>query len=287
MIKMKFDEFDREFDIVVANPAGNITIFVLGAETCSAEQCGKISKALLADKTLRAEQVGFVTPALCGQRAKNDLWRLQMMGGEFCGNAARSFGLYVAQQTGITKKSVVSIAISGSKNPVAVEVDVQKNFAAVEIPPPIAATNIKYKNMTLPVYIFEGITHVIAQDIPLSKKTFLDIQKIAESAAAQTRLYPLNGSAADTPPLPDALGVMFYDSAKQFLQPAVYVYQTDSLVFESSCGSGSAAFALAHFSAAQDGAITIKQPGGSIDVFVQKQADRLSALKIGGAVTLS
>ncbi|MCL2271001.1 MAG: hypothetical protein FWC24_06635, partial [Treponema sp.] len=96
-----------EIEIARADPAGNITVFVL-SRLGSAERA-RAAKALLADPDLKAEQVGFVTaPAV-----KEGIWRLEMAGGEFCGNASRSFGLLVAAECGLTGKHVLSVEISG------------------------------------------------------------------------------------------------------------------------------------------------------------------------------
>ena len=73
------------------------------------------------------------------------------------------------------------------------------------------------------------------------------------------------------------------------MSPAVYVYGTASLVFESSCGSGSAALGLSLAEGFQDGTRTyaIAQRGGLIETTVEKHAGALRRLSIGGPVTLS
>ena len=72
-----------ELEIVRADPAGNITVFVLSPVEDRDERAAAVS-ALMADPALKAEQVGFVLQPL----NVADPWRLEMMGGEFCGNAA-------------------------------------------------------------------------------------------------------------------------------------------------------------------------------------------------------
>jgi diaminopimelate epimerase len=81
---------------------------------------------------------------------------------------------------------------------------------------------------------------------------------------------------------------MFYDSERRFMRPAVYVAATDSLVFESSCGSGTAALGV-YLSAGMgdgEGRWDIAQPGGCITARVEKRAGSVRALSIGGPVTL-
>ena len=71
--------------IIMADPAGNRTAIV--RTPVPADQRAQIAAKILQINDLRAEQVGFETSALMGGTG-----RLEMMGGEFCGNAARSYG---------------------------------------------------------------------------------------------------------------------------------------------------------------------------------------------------
>ena len=71
--------------IIMADPAGNRTAIV--RTPVPADQRAQIAAKILQINDLRAEQVGFETSALMG-----GIGRLEMMGGEFCGNAARSYG---------------------------------------------------------------------------------------------------------------------------------------------------------------------------------------------------
>ena len=67
-----------------ADPAGNITIFVM--DQAERKDYAAISRQLLVREDLGAEQVGFV------EKNADGTPHMQMMGGEFCGNATRSFG---------------------------------------------------------------------------------------------------------------------------------------------------------------------------------------------------
>lgn len=255
-------------DIVKADPAGNITIFVLNGQELDAAGRVKAAKTLLADKGLGAEQVGFVSPPA----GEDGLWRLTMMGGEFCGNAARSLGLFAARKMGLHGRRKFTVDVSGAAHPVAVDVDCDSGDAAAAIPPP-APGALAFDGETLPVYRFDGISHVIVEDAPPDKSTFFKVKALFESRFGK----------------PDALGVMFYDSVKDFLRPAVYVYSSESLVFESSCGSGAAALACHRLSKMNDmdAVIPVKQPGGLITARVITAGGVLEHIWIGGKVTLS
>jgi diaminopimelate epimerase len=266
-----------QYEIVVADPAKNITVFVLNPVADRAAA----ARHILADKSLGAEQVGFVIPP----ERDGGIGRLEMMGGEFCGNAARSFGLFTAREQGLSGDQTVYIGMSGVKESLPVQVHMEEGRAAVEIPGPLAVETLDFEGRPLPAYVFDGITHVIAPDIPPDEKTFARIR------AGIEKQFPPSGAGqllAAGPPTA-ALGVLFYDTAAAFMRPAVYVYGTDSLVFESSCGSGSAALAVWKTRGAGDGetAWTIAQPGGIIEARVRRQGGGICGIRIGGPVNLS
>lgn len=80
-----------EIHFVIADPAGNITAIV--KDGVADDDYRSVAAAIMQDPQWKVEQVGFITEPKVGGEA-----RLQMMGGEFCGNAARSFGKYIAKK---------------------------------------------------------------------------------------------------------------------------------------------------------------------------------------------
>jgi diaminopimelate epimerase len=276
-----------KYDLIIADPAKNISAFVLNrrpSEMTAAFRAA-LSEALLADPALGAEQAAFVLPP--GQEG-NRHWRLEMMGGEFCGNAARSLGLYVAVKTGLQGRHRIVIESSGLSVPVPVRTDTETGRAEADIPGPSAMTSLNFEGRMLPVCVFEGITHVLAPELEPDREIFFALKAAFERNA---------------PSLPGALGVLFAgspageaaadaasppDAADIAMTPAVYVYGTDSLVFESSCGSGSAALAVYGSRNLSDGEgrYRIIQPGGIIEARVVKLAGAVVSVSIGGTVTL-
>ena len=94
-----------ELNILRADPAGNITIFVL--DQVEKAQRAAIAEKIMAIPALKAEQVGYVCPA------EDDAdGHMEMMGGEFCGNATRAYGMYIARQKG--GLSSVKLRVNGS-----------------------------------------------------------------------------------------------------------------------------------------------------------------------------
>jgi diaminopimelate epimerase len=261
-----------KYDLLMADPAKNITAFVLNPVPAEARPA--LSAAILTDPALGAEQAAFVIPP---GREGNRRWRLEMMGGEFCGNAARSFGLYVAGKTGLRGRHTVVIESSGAAAPIPVRVDTETGRAEAEIPAPRSVTALNFGGRALPVCVFEGITHVLAPDLEPAMESFFAIKAAFER---------------DAPSLPGAFGVLFAGTfagdADDAMTPVVYVYGTDSLVFESSCGSGSAALAVCKSRPLDDGEARyrISQPGGIIEARVVKRAGAVVSVTIGGTVTL-
>jgi diaminopimelate epimerase len=279
-------------EIVIADPAKNITVFVLD-RIAGGPARAEAARRLLADPALKAEQVGFVVPAVhTGPVDGRKYWRLEMMGGEFCGNAARSFGLFVAREMGLRGRHTVTIEISGMQEPLPVHVDTGTGRAEVEIPRPLAQGSLSFNGRTLPVFVFDGITHVLAPGLEPDRETFFVIKDLVEKSdrrSAEAGQPQAAGRPLDAGQPSAALGVMFYDTEKQFLRPAVYVAATDSLVFESSCGSGSAALAAWKTADIRDGEgrCDAAQPGGTIEVRVSKHGGEISSIAIGGPVGLS
>ncbi|MDR2136402.1 MAG: hypothetical protein LBO76_07285 [Treponema sp.] len=280
-----------ELTIVRADPAGNITIFVLDRIADPALRL-RAAKALLADPSLKAEQVGFVIPPdplvsdpSAGPEAR--YWRLEMMGGEFCGNAARSFGLYAARETGARGKRDIRVRISGAPEPVPVRVDLDSSAAEAELPGPRAEALLSWKGRSFPVLYFEGIAHVIAEGLEPDRDAALGLaDSVARSVGQPDAGRFMDGCRpADAGRSVAAVGVMFYDPARRFMRPAVYVAATGSLVFESSCGSGTAALAayLSRGTSCGGARWEISQPGGTIEARLVKQG---GAVHIGGPVSL-
>lgn len=259
--------------ILVADPAKNITVFVLEPVEGRGERT-VMAQTIMADDRIRAEQVGFVIPP-AKSASGTELWRLEMAGDEFCCNASRSFGLYVAGMKGLRGRNKIFVSVSGMENPVQVEVDTENGWAACEMPRPALVETLNYNGFLLPVLGFDGITHIIAPDLEPARESFFIIKALLEK-----KFSGITGSPFS------AIGVMFYDTFSRFMRPAVYLRATDALVFESSCGSGSAALGAWLSRELQDGVAkyAINQPGGVIETEVVKKAGEISFISIGGKV---
>ena len=100
-------------DFLRADPTGNATILVLSPVAPSAR--GAVAARLMALDGGWAEQVGFISRD--GEQA-----RMDMMGGEFCGNATRSAAVYTVF-SGLLRPNegglyLPTVRCSGAANPI-------------------------------------------------------------------------------------------------------------------------------------------------------------------------
>lgn len=256
--------------IRVANPAGNITIFV--TSPLERSQYAKAANQLLAMKELGGEQVGFIEEKVDGT------FHMEMMGGEFCGNATRTFGYLMSlwREDGAEK---VSVDVSGSGKPLCVEVNHGAGTSRTTMPLPEKMVDFEvpgYGNYHM--VVFDGISHVIVKG-PKRDEAF--VESVLETAEKLQKS--------------DACGIMFLEPGCDGLEksyrmtPVVYVKETDSLVWESSCGSGSMASAIYLAKRKNEGTYTyiLRQPGGIIEASVTKKDGKTVQCEMGGPVSVS
>lgn len=261
---------NRNINICIADPAGNITIFVL--DPFPRSQYQTIASQLLAMEELQGEQVAFVT----GPDS------MEMCGLEFCGNASRSFALMKAKKEGIQGNAVMDIAVSGCGERLLAAVNTSTNYTKIKMPLPrnVAAPDVEDLAAadTLcslmegsRIVDMDGIIHVVVRDKAPTRENFDVIKEY------------INGRFD-----PPAVGVMFYDTALNALTPVVYVKDVDTTYFEGSCGSGSTAVAAAFCQDEKTGtfSFTLPQPAGVITVTCEKADGILKAVYIEGPVQL-
>jgi diaminopimelate epimerase len=208
------------------------------------------ARLLAAEPT--GEQVGFLSPGGDGA----DL-SLRMAGGEFCGNAAMSAAAWWCAERG-SAEGAVRVRVSGASAPVAVEAAARPEggFAcAVEMPRPMAVgeteLSLDGQIYRLPLVRFDGICHLI---LPGGTD-----RAFAERAA---RAWCAQLSAP-------ALGLMLLDEDAETMLPLVYVPGGDTLCWERSCASGTAAAgAYLAWKTGASAQAELAQPGGKLRVSV-------------------
>jgi len=266
-----------KLNFIKANPTENMTIFVL--DPLPRSTYSEVANKLMNYNSLHAEQVGFIEqPTLQGSTS-----RLHMMGGEFCGNASRAFAAVVVQKGygDFQRKgdySIVPIEVSGNDQILNAEVKEQSDHTfEVKIKLPLYKSarpfETHYNGIHYPglLVAFEGISHVVlstGNDVP-DEGLLVHIVK---------ELSPLESGA---------FGVMFYNEELNFMTPLVYVEDTGSVIWERSCGTGTAALGIALSLANQSSIdMIVGQPGGSLEVLTIWNNGQIEELYLSGEVSI-
>ena len=259
---MQDSQPNREYTVAVLDPAGNVTAIVC-SDVPAAERA-HIAAQLLRLPELGIEQVAF----LAAPRSGGEI-RLEMMGGEFCGNALRCAGFYQALRNGAQGKSCVFAEISGADGVQPVMADTAQGTASTVMPLPLSVQPAGWADVQATRVTFAGITHFV---IDCAQPDEALVQRAVAAA-----------------PEASAVGAIFLDRAHGSIKPVVFVRETASCVAENSCASGSVATAVVLTADFADGIteIGIGQPGGTLEVGVQRADGAVTGLSIGGAVRLA
>ena len=255
----------KSFNYFKANPAGNITGFVVwpvypgyrkAYTDCIIEQIDK-----------DVEQVGFISPAYEGAPL-----RMDMMGGEFCANATRAYGLYSAGFYDTDGLVDIEVYVSGHQGTTDVIADVKNQKAYVALDAPIGRENLTIDGKDCTLIKLHGISHLVVE--VEEDRDFVD-----------KALEVLKKDYKD-----EAYGVLFFNKEMLEMIPYVYVEGSETLFREGSCGSGTVAIVNYLESDIdkldEDYKIAIKNPAGELEVFVYEFEDG-KKFCVGGKVELS
>ena len=231
------------------NPTENMTALVLSP--VARQDQPDVAARLMAENSVCVEQVGFLEETtLPGAVA-----RLQMMGGEFCGNATMSLAALRAYEEGLAEgeERVYPLEISGADKLLDCRI-VRKGegyVGSVGMPLPERISEEELEpGLFLPVVRFPGIAHVIVKEDKMDP-------------AAAKAVIPCWCRQLKT----DALGILLANRDLNRIRPLVYVRQTGSSIWERGCGSGTAALgAYLAAEAKADAQASVSQPGGVISV---------------------
>lgn len=231
--------------LVVCSPSGNPTALIC-ADKPLALEAQRLNQILLKHARLepfQLEQCGYLLPS-----SQPELTcRLEMLGGEFCGNAARSAirVWQMARQDDVqeVKDGAGLIEVSGVPYPLQWRVDKQQ--VMVQMPLELD-TDIKPLEDGYLLEL-EGITHL------LSLQNFADFAKQAPQLLEKYQLKDLPAAA-----------ISHYDPERQRGQFCVYIRAVDTIFMESACGSGTASIGLWLYQQAQqkENYFNISQPSG-------------------------
>jgi len=239
-------------------PGGNPTILLRAADVPPPLRAS-VAHAVMDMQHLCAEQVGYIR--LSGTP------RLDMMGGEFCLNATRSFALLLAYE-GLLRPEGGALAGRVEVSGVPGEVPVRVAFRNGDLP--FAEACLHFGKLPGPepfgalrLVRVPGIAHIIQEGTPPPGEdlaAFCDAQRrccgVAQEEAVGHLWLSLPG------PHNGAQGVSPTQAQEAELAPVVWVRDTATLCRESACGSGTLACALALH--ARSGALrfSLRQPSG-------------------------
>ncbi len=209
-----------KLDYYLFNPTGNVTAFV--SLPVSSRLHGKAVNTILETEP-SCEQVGFVSAF------RDNNITIRMSGGEFCGNASITLGAYYCMEKRINE---AEIAVNFEECEISCKVNIKKlpdnSFSGnVKMPKPLSILNRKYslggKTYTFPTVDYGNITHIICEGKPEKQTAETAVKKWCEENKFK------------------ALGIMFYNKENQSITPLVFVNESKTLFWESSCASGTAA----------------------------------------------
>ena len=251
----------------VIDPTKNITLLV--TTPMPRKYYAEIASHLLALEQ-DAEQVGFLESSDTCDGA------LQMMGGEFCGNATMSLGAWLCRDDAVGTDRHLSLSVSGVSTPVSCNISVVRHgyIGTVSMPLPE-----KIKTLTLPfgdgeisldAVFLPGICHIIAPNSTVQRHQAEDMLRKWSDILQM-----------------DAVGLLLFDETAMHFDPLVYVKATDTAVWERGCGSGSAAIGAWMTKKQGKGqCLSLKQPGGTIAVATVWHDDAVTSLTITGTVSI-
>lgn len=255
----------KSFKYFRANPCGNITGFVVAPVYPGYRKA--YTECIIEQIDKDVEQVGFISPAYEGAPL-----RMDMMGGEFCANATRAYGLYSAGFYDTDGLVDIEVYVSGHEGTTDVIADVKNQKAYVALDAPLDKKSVKIDGKDYTLIKLHGISHLIVE--AKEDKEFVD-----------KALEILKKDYKD-----EAYGVIFFDKEKLEMIPYVYVEGSETLFREGSCGSGTVAVVdyleddIEKLD--EDYKISIKNPAGELEVFVYEFEDG-KKFCVGGKVELS
>ncbi|WP_236146631.1 diaminopimelate epimerase [Paenibacillus xylanilyticus] len=263
----------QEIEFIKFNPTQNMTVLVKTSHP--AEEYQHIASSIMSYDHVYAEQVGFIVPTLQRGAAA----RLQMAGGEFCGNACMALAAYLAseQELGSRDYTELLLEVSGTEQLITCQVRKQLNeyFCQVNMPIPrqIERQTITYEGFDQDMIIvrYEEFIHIVVEVDGFDDGIRTRAQNLA-------RLLGLT--------LGDKLiGILLFNPLSEELAPLIYVPGLDSLIWERGCGSGTASLgAYLAWKTGREITALIKQPGGSINVVARFDEHGLGSIHIEGSV---
>ena len=212
----------------ILNPSGNITALVV--KDYPREKYQEISSKIMQENP-QVEQVGFL------KKYSDSIYRLEMAGLEFCGNASRAFACYLVKEKYVAKNDF-EISVTGYDDLIECNMEQKDDNYYSTINLKLnkdindLVTKMMLNNQDVYIVNLPGISHLLLDQ---NKFKFNKDNCLKEAKNIIKELNLLN--------LP-AVGVVWFDKSQ--INPVVYVKDIDTLFHENSCGSGSIAYGIYH-----------------------------------------
>ena len=248
---------------VILNPTGNLTALVTAWG--GTEDEGEITARLMRE----SEQVAYLEPP----SEPGALARIRLMGGEFCGNAAMAAaGWLIRDRLHARQEMTVPIEVSGARGVLFCRIrGLESGFeGTVEMPEVLEIRRVEIDGIPMTEVRMEGITHLIREGRdPLEK----------EKAEALLTAFAEESGAK-------AAGLMDRNPETGFMRPLVYVRASNTLVWETACGSGTAAVGALEAWRRGNGtaAAQVAQPGGILRAESAAAQGIVTEVRITGTV---
>ncbi|MBQ8973375.1 MAG: hypothetical protein IJ074_09905 [Clostridia bacterium] len=263
-----------EISFIKLSPTQNMTVLILS--DVADQRRAEVAARLLAYDSVFAEQAGYVLqPSKAGANAA-----LQMMGGEFCGNATMSLAAYLAEQERLVKGETreYQLQVSGTDELVPCRIKrLEDGYeGTVKMPLPLGTRKITLATdcgvVQAKLISFSGIAHIV-----------LPISLGVSSEEAERRLPQWNEEIGA-----DALGALIVNESTLEVHPVVYVPAIQTVTHERGCGSGAAAIACdqLYSTGGTHTRVEVRQPGGVICAEVFAEGGTIRDLTIQAKVCI-
>ena len=255
----------RPVRYVILDPTGNLTALV--TEWGGPEDETEITARLMEE----SEQVAYLDPPA----ERGALARIRLMGGEFCGNAAMAAaGWLVRDRLQNGQEMTVPIEVSGARGVLFCRIrGTEDGFeGTVEMPGVLEIRAAELSGMPVTAVRMEGITHLIRESAePLEK----------ERAEEMLKAFAAQGQE-------EAAGLLDRNPETGRMRPLVFVRGSGTLVWETACGSGTAAIGALEAWRRGSGTVTVRveQPGGVLRAEATAEQGRVTEVRITGKVRI-
>jgi diaminopimelate epimerase len=251
--------------VTFVRPGGNDTAIVWDA-------VARVQQPLIAlqiqDAYPTIEQVMFAEKTAAG-------WHGQMAGGEFCGNATRALGYLLLGEA----DGQIQLSVSGAAR--MMSVCVQASEASTQVPVNPELSSVVQLNEGDFLVRLQGISFLVTPETSQWAREVWVSQDVALAKRAALALLDSHGLTREP-----ACGLIIVHAQEGSLRidPFVFVRNTQSLYYETGCGSGSTAVGVVQ--AFERGVpisnLRLQQPSG---LFLSVTVDRDQSQFLGAEVS--